>query len=156
MNNTKYITTSKGMPLSEAKAFIDTIDLHHIVCCLVRIERWLEDEALAAVEQYRRFLHLKKKYGSQYILPPSYEIDEVWHSHILHSEHYVAFCEKVFGEYLHHHIHLITEAKNLEKLNERFKKTQKLYHHEFGEYIYTIKKHWLINILYKIKQKIYY
>ena len=104
-----------------------------------------------AVEQYRGFLYLKKKHGDQYTLPPSYEIDVVWHAHILHSKDYVLFCEKIFGAYLHHHIHLVDEAKNTNELREKFKKTQELYYKEFGNYIYTVRKQRFNRFLLKIK-----
>lgn len=30
------------------------------------------------------------------------EIDLFWHSHILHTKQYADFCQRVFGEFLHH------------------------------------------------------
>ncbi len=33
---------------------------------------------------------------------PGEVIDELWHSHILHSEQYQFHCNKIFGSYLHH------------------------------------------------------
>ncbi len=30
------------------------------------------------------------------------EIDPFWHAHILHTQQYASFCDRVFGEFLHH------------------------------------------------------
>ena len=49
-----------------------------------------------------------KRYYAIHVLDPlnppamSLPLDPFWHSHILYSEDYFAFCNKVFGEYLHH------------------------------------------------------
>jgi hypothetical protein len=32
----------------------------------------------------------------------SRQLDPFWHAHILFTENYVAFCDKVVGEYMHH------------------------------------------------------
>lgn len=96
--------------------------------------------ALKASQQYRNYLFLKIKYGRSYALPPSLDIDEVWHAHILHTEEYYEFCQRAFGFFLHHHPH---HGKNNsisdQEIAEDFEKTQELYHTEFGEYIYAIK-----------------
>lgn len=127
--------------LLHAKKLINTLDLTQVINRLIYIEKWSKKHAIAACQQYRNYLFLKKKYGSNYTLPPSIDIDEVWHAHILHSEDYYAFCKQVFGHFLHHHPH---HGKNNEvssqKLAEMFENhTQSLYLKEFGEYIYTVR-----------------
>jgi hypothetical protein len=126
--------------LSTAKKLIDDFDLNSTFVRLVRVNKWSEKNALEAIKQYRRFLYLKKKYGDQYELPPSFDIDEAWHAHILHTEEYCNFCEQVFGKFLHHHPHH-GKDNNIsdQKIAEDFEITQKLYRLEFGEYIYAIK-----------------
>ena len=73
--------------------------------------------------------------GVNISLPPSYEIDEVWHAHILHTKEYMDFCLELFGKYLHHQPHLSSEASSMKELEQLFEKTQDLYNHEFGTYI---------------------
>ena len=69
----------KGLPLEQAKEFIDNIDLTLVIERLVKVDGgWTKNEALEAAEQYRRFLYLKKKYANHHKFPPSYDIDEVW------------------------------------------------------------------------------
>jgi hypothetical protein len=57
-----------------------------------------------------------KRYYAIHILDPlnppamSRPVDPFWHTHVLYSEDYVNFCNKVFGEYLHH-IPLLFEDK---------------------------------------------
>lgn len=83
---------------------------------------------------------MKFKYGETHPLPPSLDIDEVWHAHILHTEEYAEFCQNVFGFYLHHHPHHgkrgeLTDADIAEAFEQG---TQKLYFSEFGEYIEAV------------------
>jgi len=130
----------QGMSLQEANDYIYSFDLTPVIRRLIDTECWSEKHARAAAEQYRNFLYLMKKYGREHQLTPSYEIDEAWHAHILHTKKYVAFCEKVFGKYLHHYPHLVQEGGDTESLNNRFKRTQLLHKEEFGDFIYQIKR----------------
>lgn len=131
---------SDGLPLEQAREYIQHAEFTAVVERLVRVDGWSRKSATLALEQYRNFLFLKKKYGSQYVLPPSREIDEVWHAHVLHTKDYFNFCNIVFGEYLHHTPHLVGEAnESRSALEEMFTNTQELYKAEFGDYLYTIK-----------------
>lgn len=127
--------------LARARQLIDAVDLQAVQERLIKIEGWKIKEVLTACELYRNYLYLKKKYGNQYVLPPSLEIDEVWHAHILHTEDYMYFCNQVFGGFLHHHPH---HGKNNEITDKQLKdmfenQTQKLYKENFGQYIYTVR-----------------
>ncbi|MBY0544084.1 MAG: glycine-rich domain-containing protein-like [Gammaproteobacteria bacterium] len=117
-----------------------SLDLSTVLDRLVNVENWHTKAAQTAIMQYRNFLILKKKYGDHYILPPSHEIDEVWHAHILHTEEYSSFCTKIYGCFLHHHPHLGKEARSLNELTQLFEQTQALYYQEFGGYIEAISK----------------
>lgn len=132
--------STNGLPIEQARESINSADLTLVVERLVDVDGWSRKDALTATLQYRNFLFLKKKYGHKFPLPPSYEIDEVWHAHILHTKDYVEFCEIVFGYYLHHHPHLTQEASSKSELETFFEKTQALYCQEFGDYIYAIKQ----------------
>ncbi len=131
MNNTE---------LEKAKNAIYSVDLQSVIDRLVKIERWSRVEAEETVKQYRNYLFLRKKYPD-YSLPPSKDIDEAWHAHILHTQEYRSFCKQAFSEkedqYLDHHPHT-TKAGTTNKLNQLFEQTQNLYRKEFGDYIYEI------------------
>ena len=61
------------------------------------------DPAMAATAEtlYRQFLTLKAENMAVTIVPPRLA-DLVWHEHITHTRQYMADCQAVFGEYLHH------------------------------------------------------
>lgn len=126
--------------LAKVRKLIDTVDLNSTINRLTTVHHWKEAWALKAVEQYRHYLFLKIKYGKTHALPPSLDIDEVWHAHILHTEEYTEFCQQAFGFFLHHHPHHgknneLTDADIAKAFEEE---TQKLYYLEFGEYIEAV------------------
>jgi len=57
------------------------------------------ERAKGLVEETKRFLVLGRLAGAQ--LAPSPEIDDVWHTWILYTKDYHAFCAKA-GGYIHH------------------------------------------------------
>ena len=127
--------------LARAKDLINSESLTSTIQRLLLIDNWSPRHIPETIQQYRNFLFLKKKYGRQYLLPPSVDIDDVWHAHVLHTKEYSYFCEKVFGYYLHHDPHTegdFVESKlKMQKLFEE--ETQALYFKEFGDYIYTVR-----------------
>lgn len=135
----KQVDTSANLDESFSRA-VYTLDLSSTLKRLVHVDSWYKKSAEAALAQYRNFLILKKKYGEEHKLPPSYEVDEVWHAHVLHTEEYAHFCATIFGRFLHHHPHLGKEARSKEELAQLFEKTQSLYYQEFGCYLETIPK----------------
>lgn len=129
--------------LIDIKKIIDTLDLRAVLKRLILIEGWKPKHAHAAIQQYRNYLFLRAKYYSQYNeiqLPPSYEIDEVWHAHILHTRDYIDFCNRIFNGYLHHSPHGQSPNLDTNELSDLFSKTQHLYFEEFGEHIHSIKR----------------
>lgn len=138
----------KGLPLEQAKEFIDNIDLTLVIERLVKVDGgWTKKEALEAAEQYRRFLYLKKKYANHHKFPPSYDIDEVWHAHVLHTKDYIDCCHQLYGCYLHHTPHMAQEASSIEELEKMFATTQALYSKEYGEYLYAVKRTGIIKLV---------
>jgi len=126
--------------LEEARGLIYSVDLSLTIDRLVHIEKWNRSEAAEVSKQYRNYLFLRKKYPERN-LPPSKEVDEVWHAHVLHTQDYREFCKKAFaneeGQYLDHHPHVV-KAGSVERLERLFEQTQALYYKEFGEYLYQI------------------
>lgn len=128
------------MDLEQAKKYIQSADLSMVEDRLTYIDNWSRKKALQAVSIYRNYLYLLKKYPDQ-ILPPSYEIDEAWHAHILFTRHYVKFCEELFGYYQHHDPHEMQQKDGgIQKLENLFENTQELYKKEFGNYLYHFKR----------------
>lgn len=138
--------------LDHAKNIIDSYNFQPVIDRLIRVEKWSEDEALAVIKQYRRYLFLRKKYPNQ-ILPPSREIDEAWHAHILHTQMYRNFCYQIFNHTDEHFLdhNPAEDEQSITQFNNFFEQTQNLYKKEFGEYIYQIRGR---SILRKMLEKI--
>src|SRR5215207_2821612 len=92
--------------LEESVQYIEAIDFRPIIDKLSMQMGWSRDHALEICDMYRKFLFLKKKYGHEYSLPPSEDIDEFWHMHILDTKNYRKDCEAIFGYYLDHYPYL--------------------------------------------------
>ena len=79
--------------LTRIRDMIDAADLTNVLNRLVKIEGWPVKAAKTGIVLYRNFLYLLAKYPNT-LLPPSQEMDEVWHAHILHTRDYRNFCEQ--------------------------------------------------------------
>ncbi len=113
--------------------YIKSINFNAIIDKLVNQMGWLHSHALETCDLYRKFLILQRKYGHLYNLPPSEDMDEFWHMHILDTKAYRKDCEAIFGHYLDHYPYLgIDENTNLNDLGNAFHKTQELFALEFG------------------------
>ncbi len=132
-------TNTTIVNLNQAKQYIQSADLSMVEDRLTYIDNWPRKKALQAVSIYRNYLYLLKKYPDN-ILPPSYEIDEAWHAHILFSRHYVKFCQELFGCYQHHDPHEMLLKDGTKQLEKLFEATQELYKKEFGDYLYHFKR----------------
>ena len=128
--------------LEEAKKYIDTIDFSQIIDKMVVKDKWKKQHAEQVCQYYKNFLFLNKKYQHEYeMLPPSEEIDEFWHNHILDTKKYMQDCDNIFGSYLHHYPYLgIDNKTTMEDAQRFFDKTQELHQKEFGEPISDVRK----------------
>ena len=135
MENTKF----RGPSLDDAVRYINAMDFSQIqrkLCSddelLCRI--WTATEAEIAIQYYKNFLYLNKKYLDAFpVLPPMLEVDEVWHHHILDTRRYIKDCDQVFGHYFHHYPYFGTRGeKDLRNLDIAFEVLQSLYEKEFG------------------------
>ncbi len=61
----------------------------------------LKDCQLVA-QGLRQFFLTYLKSGQRYVSMPSQVVDDLWHEFILHTRDYQAFCNKAFGQFLHH------------------------------------------------------
>jgi len=147
--NLKQPQTVSSQQDKKVKKMIADLDLTSVLQRLIKIDKWNKEEAIVAIKQYRNFLYLKYKFPQQ-ILPPSYEIDEVWHAHILHTKDYCHVCHLLYGKFLHHYPQSVEQSHEKVKMQQLFDITQELYYQEFGTYIYAVKKNFFYSILSKI------
>lgn len=131
--------------IQDAINYIEKLDFDEIINKITTKDPlvshvWRIDDAHKAVRYYRNFLIINKKHGkSNPVIPPSMEMDEIWHHHILDTRRYINDCEAIFGRYFHHYPYF--GARSIEgkkNLDETFLITQDLHMKEFGEYIYRI------------------
>ncbi|MCK9684856.1 TIGR04222 domain-containing membrane protein [Scleromatobacter humisilvae] len=61
---------------------------------------WTLGYAIAVAAEYRRFLVLTQL--AKHPVSPSRDVDQAWHLHLTRTVHYAAFCDAVFGRFLHH------------------------------------------------------
>lgn len=131
--------------LSIVREYIRNLDFTWVIKKITRpdpnIARlWTEKAAQEALEQYKNYLYLMRKHmGTEQLLPPSVEVDEMWHHHILDTRNYFKDCEAIFGHYQHHFPYFGMRSKDDEAaLQTAFARTQEKYHEEYGEYLYEI------------------
>lgn len=124
------------------KKAIDAVDFSDILAKLAYQYGWKQAHAEEICDMYKNFLFLYIKYGQQFPLAPSEEIDEIWHLHILETQNYRHFCDSVCGQYVDHKP---MSFKNLNPTNfkenqQAFNNTLMLYSKEFnGAVLYQIR-----------------
>lgn len=62
---------------------------------------WSKEHAAYGEAPYNKCLYLVRKYEGE-SMPPAYDIDAVWHFHILDTVAYRKDTDAIFGNYLHH------------------------------------------------------
>lgn len=127
--------------LDEARRYIYSLDFSKIINKMVYQQGWSRADAETISHMYRNFLFLQRKYGREYEFPPSEEIDEFWHNHILDTEKYRHDCQMIFGYYLDHYPYSgIDGQSDVSDLVNGFTTLQQLYAKEFnGEQIYQVR-----------------
>jgi|SRR5579871_6061091 len=140
----QYLQKDLDSELARSAHYIQTLDFSQIIDKLVDHMGWARGHAVEAAELYKKFLFLQRKYGHLYTLPPSEDIDEFWHMHILDTKRYRKDCEVIFGRILEHYPYLgIDESTNFEDLERAFGKTHELFALEFNkERIQEIRGTW--------------
>eukprot|EP01083_Nonionella_stella_P269538 912141_1 len=94
---------------------------------------WTRDVMFAKIEEYRKFLHLSKKYPATPLVP-SVGVDEVWHYHILDTRQYVKDCNSMFGHFLHHYPYYgMNGIEDEANWNQSILETEGIYTNEFGQ-----------------------
>jgi hypothetical protein len=81
---------------------------------------------------YKRWLFLRRKYDGE-LLPPTRDIDILWHAHILDTYRYHEDCELIFGYYFHHYPYFgVRGDEDAVNFNRAFKQMAALYKEEFA------------------------
>ncbi|MFE2409209.1 glycine-rich domain-containing protein [Kitasatospora sp. NPDC057904] len=95
-----------------------------------------QDKADFSETLYKRWLFLRRKHEGE-SMPPSADIDEFWHAHILDTFAYTEHCDRIFGYYFHHYPYFGTRGKADEQaLYQAWDNTMEWYQAEFGEPLY--------------------
>ncbi|HVX00143.1 MAG TPA: hypothetical protein VHA52_06900 [Candidatus Babeliaceae bacterium] len=71
---------------------------------------WEEKRTDEAIANYQLFLFFTQLFGDP--VSPTKDVDEIWHSHLLHTNKYFLDCDKMFGKYLHHMPNPISNIQN--------------------------------------------
>lgn len=115
---------------------LQTIDLHDF--SLVK-KKVAQDHRITDDEYLNTGIEYLKRYYAIHILDPlnppamSKPVDPFWHTHVLYSEDYIAFCDEVFGEYIHH-IPLLYEDKIAVRfVSDMYKRTYAKHTKIFGK-----------------------
>jgi hypothetical protein len=125
--------------LELVRDYIDAIDFTRMKAKIGDKEHGLKwsAEKIAYIEhQYKNWLYLRRIFENE-LLPPSTDIDEFWHYHILDTHAYHRDVAKIFGYYLHHYPYFGLRGKDdYQNQQDAFENTQRRYQAEYGEPIY--------------------
>src|SRR6185503_16294362 len=81
---------------------IRNLDLDAVRKRLIAKKGWTAAHADQMVEEYREYLALFYFHPSEELVPPSRDLDDVWHEHILDTQKYADDCQRMFGRFVHH------------------------------------------------------
>jgi hypothetical protein len=81
---------------------IRNLDLSAVRERLVHKKGWTVAHADRLIEEYREYLALFYFHPGEELVPPTQDIDDVWHEHILDTQRYSEDCRAVFGRFIHH------------------------------------------------------
>lgn len=124
--------------IEQKKIEFMNLDLEPIIFKLTHNEdgeSWGIEKALKYVDEYKCWLFVNWLHGDE-SLPPSKEIDKVWHTHALDTQLYEVQTKKLFGKFFHHFPYFGVRSEqdkaNLDKAFERTKVLMGLYGSSFG------------------------
>jgi len=117
---------------AQTTAVFDELDLGPVMVKLHRDLGWEPSAIEKAAMRYRKWLYLVAATGEE--LVPTYDIDEVWHAHILDTSKYAEDCRRIFGFFLHHFPYLgLRGDADAMVLQARFERTAELWAEEWDE-----------------------
>ena len=122
-------------PVQDVIAAIQALDLESVKLRVMDAELgegWTREYADSIEGAYKNFLAMLVKYpdDAEDILI-SKDVDEFWHTHILHTMKYADDCQKMFGNFLHHNPQTaLRTSADFEKRAALAEKTRRLYQQE--------------------------
>src|SRR6266581_5111074 len=130
-------TKLTNRPVEQVMAAIRALDLEPVKVRAMDPELgegWTREYAESIERAYRNYLIVLVKHPEDIEeIVVSKDVDEFWHTHILHTMKYTEDCEKVFGTYLHHNPDIGGRAPaEIERKAALVEKTRRLYQQEFG------------------------
>src|SRR6266487_467301 len=128
-------TKLTNRPVEQVMAAIRALDLEPIKLRVMDPELgegWTREYAESIERAYRNYLIVLVKHPEDIEeIVVGKDVDEFWHTHILHTMKYTEDCEKVFGTYLHHSPDIGGRAPaEIERKAALVEKTQRLYQQE--------------------------
>ena len=122
--------------VDQAIAAIQALDLEPIRLRVMDAELgegWTREYAENVEGAYRNYLTMLVRHPEDIEdIAVSKDVDEFWHTHILHTMKYTEDCERVFGKYLHHNPHIGDRTRtDIEKKAAQAEATRRLYQQEF-------------------------
>ena len=81
---------------------IQNLDLSTVRERLLQKKGWTAEYADRLIEEYREYLALFYFHPGEELVPPTQDLDDVWHEHILDTRRYAEDCRMVFGRFIHH------------------------------------------------------
>ena len=122
-----------NLRLEDTLKYIRNIDFSNIINKMVSHQGWKRLHAEQTCEMYRNFLYINRKFSKKAPFPPSEEIDEFWHNHILDTQKYHTDCQNIFGQYFHHYPYFGIDGKTSSiDLVKAFEQLQACYRQEFN------------------------
>jgi len=120
------------LPAERAFTAIQALDLEPIKLRVMDPELgkgWTREYAESVERAYRNYLTVLVKHpGDAEDIVVSTDVDEFWHTHILHTMKYTEDCERVFGTYLHHNPHIGERTQaDIDRKIALTEKTRRLY-----------------------------
>jgi hypothetical protein len=93
---------------------------------LMKENLWAKEYTLRVIEEYKKFVYL----ATLQEVAPSYEVDQVWHTHLLFTKDYKKMCKETLGVELHHNPIEKTAVRTTGK--DQYQETKRLYQKVFG------------------------
>jgi hypothetical protein len=87
--------------MGNAEATLTELSYPAVVARFVRDYHKTPYQAEQCFEELKTFL-ARAAVAGQPIEPPSRDIDQMWHTFLLFTRDYAAFCQESFGKFIHH------------------------------------------------------
>lgn len=104
-------------------SFTQALDLNPLKYKLMKDKDWTLDRVNQVEPQYKAFLFLiGSRVKAEFV--PTFDIDEMWHMHILDTRKYMTDCARYFGAYVHHYPYLgMKDADDRDRAEDLFAAT---------------------------------